>query len=30
LFALTNGVVEFKKTRDNKTTVSVVAVEATA
>jgi large subunit ribosomal protein L27 len=30
LFALTDGVVEFKKTRDNKTTVSIVAVEASA
>lgn len=30
LFALSDGVVEFKKGRDNKTTVSVVPVEATA
>jgi large subunit ribosomal protein L27 len=30
LFALTDGVVEFRKTRDDKTTVSVKAVEATA
>ncbi len=30
LFALTNGVVEFRKTKADKTTVSVVAVEATA
>ncbi len=30
LFALTDGVVEFRKTRNNKTTVSVYAVEATA
>jgi len=30
LFALTDGVVEFKKGRDNKTTVSVVPVEVTA
>ena len=29
LFALTDGVVEFRKTRDEKTTVSVKAVEAT-
>ena len=30
LFALTDGVVEFRKTRNDKTTVSVSAVEATA
>ena len=30
LFALTDGVVEFRKTRDDKTTVSVAAAEATA
>ena len=30
LFALTDGLVEFKKTRGNKTFVSVNAVEATA
>jgi len=30
LFALADGVVQFKKTRDNKTTISVNAVEATA
>lgn len=30
LFALTDGVVEFRKSKDNKTKVSVVAVEATA
>ena len=30
LFALTDGIVQFKKTRDNRTTVSVIAVEATA
>ena len=30
LFALTNGVVEFKKGRNDKTTVSVLPVEVTA
>ncbi len=30
LFALTDGVVEFRKGKDNKTVVSVNAVEATA
>jgi large subunit ribosomal protein L27 len=30
LFALANGVVEFKKGRNNKTTVSVLPVEAVA
>jgi len=30
LFALTDGVVEFRKSRGNKTVVSVNAVEATA
>jgi large subunit ribosomal protein L27 len=30
LFALTDGVVEFKKTREDRTIVSVQAVEATA
>lgn len=30
LFALSDGVVEFKKGRNNRTTVSVMAVEATA
>ena len=30
LFALTDGVVEFRKSKDNKTKVSVVDVEATA
>ena len=30
IFALTDGVVEFKKTRGDKTMVSVSAVEATA
>lgn len=30
IFALTDGVVEFRKTRGDKTFVSVVAVEATA
>ncbi len=30
LFALTDGVVEFRKGRINRTTVSVLAVEATA
>ncbi|QEC67211.1 50S ribosomal protein L27 [Panacibacter ginsenosidivorans] len=30
LFALTNGVVEFKKGRNDKTTVSVLPVEITA
>ena len=30
LFALTDGVVEFRKTKLNKTTVSVVPAEATA
>jgi len=30
LFALTDGVVEFKKGRSNKTTVSILPVEATA
>ena len=30
IFALTDGLVEFKKTRGDKTVVSVVAVEATA
>ncbi len=30
IFALTDGVVEFRKTRANKTKVSVVPVEATA
>ena len=30
LFALTDGVVEFRKTKGDKTFVSVVAVEATA
>ncbi len=30
IFALTDGVVEFRKTRENKTKVSVVPVEATA
>jgi large subunit ribosomal protein L27 len=30
LFALTDGLVEFKKTRGNKTFVSVNAIEATA
>ena len=30
LFALTDGLVEFKKTRNNKTLVSVNAVEAVA
>ena len=30
LFALTDGLVEFKKSRGNKTLVSVNAVEATA
>jgi large subunit ribosomal protein L27 len=30
LFALTDGVVEFKKTRNDRTTVSVNAVEALA
>lgn len=30
IFALTDGVVEFRKTRENKTKVSVVPAEATA
>ncbi len=30
LFALQDGVVQFKKTRDNKTTISVNEIEATA
>ena len=30
LFALTNGVVEFKKGKNNKTTVSILPVEAVA
>ena len=30
LFALANGVVQFKKTKDNKTTISVSAETATA
>jgi large subunit ribosomal protein L27 len=30
LFALSNGVVEFKKGRNNKTTVSVLPVEVVA
>ena len=30
LFALTDGLVQFKKSRDNRTTVSVVTAEATA
>ncbi|MBU3715097.1 MAG: 50S ribosomal protein L27 [Ferruginibacter sp.] len=30
LFALTNGLVEYKKGRDNKTTVSVINTPATA
>ena len=30
IFALTNGLVEFKKTKGDKTVVSVSAVEATA
>lgn len=30
LFALTNGLVEYKKGRDNKTTVSVISTPATA
>ncbi|MFM7359256.1 MAG: 50S ribosomal protein L27 [Sediminibacterium sp.] len=30
LFALTNGLVEYKKGRDNKTTVSVISSPATA
>jgi large subunit ribosomal protein L27 len=30
LFALTNGVVEFRKGKNDKTTVSVLPVEATA
>lgn len=30
LYALTDGLVEFKKGRNDRTTVSVVAVEATA
>jgi large subunit ribosomal protein L27 len=30
LFALSNGLVEFKKGRDNKTTVSVISSPATA
>lgn len=30
LFALLDGVVQFKKTKDNKTTISVSEVEATA
>ncbi|MCE2843722.1 MAG: 50S ribosomal protein L27 [Chitinophagaceae bacterium] len=30
LFALANGVVEFKKGRNNKTTVSVLPIEAVA
>jgi large subunit ribosomal protein L27 len=30
LFALSNGLVEFKKTRSNKTVISVVAPEAVA
>ena len=30
LFALSDGVVEFKKGRNNRTTVSVMAVEGTA
>ncbi|MGI8950954.1 MAG: 50S ribosomal protein L27 [Chitinophagaceae bacterium] len=30
LFALTDGVVEFKKTKNNRTTISVSHVEATA
>ncbi len=30
LFALADGVVQFKKTKDNKTTISVALAEATA
>ncbi len=30
LFALADGVVQFKKTKENKTTISVSAAEATA
>ncbi len=30
LFALQDGIVEFRKTRDNKTTISVAEAEATA
>ncbi len=30
LFALQDGVVQFRKTRDNKTTISVTEAEATA
>jgi large subunit ribosomal protein L27 len=30
LFALTDGLVEFKKGRNNKTTISVIHSEATA